>query len=717
MLGAGLLASFACAPIARAQAIAEEEMVDLGSLDGENSGAFGTNGDGSTVFGYAQLPDGTVRMVMWHNGTIRDITPDGALFFTNVLDRGGVRNFRMSRDGSTVTGYFVTAGAEHHAVIIRGDTVTEMTGAQQIVPRVVSGDGKIVGGTAIVAPGQVSAFYYDASGLHWLPSLERGLAGTPYVSGISRDGSVLVGSDVSGDQRAVRWVNGSIEDLGVLPDGINSRATDVSDDGNVVVGFSNVTFQPGAYQPRAFIWRDGQMTALGVLNNTGMAGNDQSAATAVSGDGTTVIGSARMANEAGQVASQGFVWRDGTMQHIGMVPTSHPQGSFATVSAVSYDGRAIAGQARSMAHPGGEAFRWYDGDITLLGTLGGDTSYSTDISDDGSMVVGVSANASGAWRAFIWRTAMQDYTNLLGSFGGLAEETELAMAVPRERLRRIERRGCTVREGGLCLGVAVHAARVGPDSPWGKPGERSVALSAGWRPHPLATFGATLVLADARLASPRSRMSDASAWSGWVRLADAARVAGPALEGWYARSHDTLALDRTAGIADVQPATGTARLRGESYGARLSYTMPLGEGWSLAPFAAIAQETVRRGPYDEQAADFPAQFDPVRQRSTRLSAGMGLTAPLGGGTLQLSGAVERDGGRAPVVLSGQSELPGAETFALPSSLERHRTRGRFLAGYAMPLGPVQVDLSLSAASPELGSRWLLGAGVGAGYSF
>ena len=62
-----------------AQEIPEEELFDLGTLGGQRSGAFQTDIDGDTVLGYALTEENRVRLVIWRNGTITDITPEGAL--------------------------------------------------------------------------------------------------------------------------------------------------------------------------------------------------------------------------------------------------------------------------------------------------------------------------------------------------------------------------------------------------------------------------------------------------------------------------------------------------------------------------------------------------------------------------------------------------------------------------------------------------------------
>lgn len=695
-----------------AQEIPEEELFDLGTLGGLQSGAFQTNADGNIVLGYAQTADNTVRMVVWRNGTITDITPDGALLALNAIDRGGTRNFVMSRDGSAVTGYYFDGGTV--AVVIRDSVVTRLTGADFLNPRVISNDGLVVAGDGGTFGEGRRAFYYDAGGLHWLPDLGRpsGFASTStLVTAINADGSVIVGTDANGPQRAVRWENGVIQDLGVLPDGITSASRDVSADGSVVVGFSNIEYSPGFILPEAFIWQDGVMTGLGFLNNTDEPGNNQSTATAVSGDGSTVIGSARWRNEAGTNLPQGFVWRDGGMQNIGVIPTNVFGGPFATLSAVSFDGHAIVGQARSMDYAM-EAFLWRDGEITLLGTLpGGFESYTTDISDDGSIVVGASRNAEGHWRAFIWRSVMQDFTNILSSFGGLAEETELAFSLPRQRLARLEKAGCTTGTKSFCFGLGGYGWRGSAPVGVPKPDEVGIILSAEVRPHRYVSLGANYDWADASTGLARIRADHSKAWSLAARISDHNQLDGPVLEAWYSRSSDQLVLERTAGIPDVEQALGRAKLRGKDYGAKVSWPFSISPRWQLSPSASLARVEFGREAFEEDAADFPADFDRLAWKATRIGAGARLAGSLSGVTFDLGAEVSHELDRGRLALSGRSDIPGAEQFQLESSLARHRTRGEVEAAAAIPFGPVSVVLATEAGTPEYGKNLNFGGSV------
>jgi probable HAF family extracellular repeat protein len=63
------------------------------------------------------------------------------------------------------------------------------------------------------------------------------------------------------------------------------------------------------------------------------------------------------------------------------------------------------------------AFRWQNGVMQDLGTLGGDRSYAYGVSADGSVVVGMAFNAAGQNRAFRWTQAgeMEDLNQTYAS--------------------------------------------------------------------------------------------------------------------------------------------------------------------------------------------------------------------------------------------------------------------------------------------------------------
>jgi probable HAF family extracellular repeat protein len=212
------------------------------------------------------------------------------------------------------------------------------------------------------------------------------------ISGISSDGSAVIGDDISlsGNSQAFRWTEGGgMVGLGDLAGGAHgSYAYDVSADGSVIVGWSGIDFET-----EAFRWTEGGgMVGLGSL-----PGGNISAAQGVSSDGSVVVGSSY---SAGGV--QAFRWTEGGgMVGLGRLPGAYSAGA----TSVSDDGSVVVGQSFSTSNV--EAFRWTEGGgMVGLGDLPGGAhgSYAYDVSAGGSVVVGTSYDDSpaGSGQAFRW---------------------------------------------------------------------------------------------------------------------------------------------------------------------------------------------------------------------------------------------------------------------------------------------------------------------------
>jgi probable HAF family extracellular repeat protein len=169
--------------------------------------------------------------------------------------------------------------------------------------------------------------------------------------------------------------------LGYLPGASSSSASAISADGSTIVGES---------RSEPFIWK----RATGMIGLGHPPGNWLTFASDVSADGSTVVGWG--INQAGYVNS--FVWTAATGMR-GLTWDSYP---YVYATGVSADGSTVVGF--SSGPESGEAFVWTaeSGMMGLGNFPGGRNSAATGISADGSIIVGNGVNDQGYYEAFIW---------------------------------------------------------------------------------------------------------------------------------------------------------------------------------------------------------------------------------------------------------------------------------------------------------------------------
>jgi probable HAF family extracellular repeat protein len=204
---------------------------------------------------------------------------------------------------------------------------------------------------------------------------------------VNKDGDVTGQSETaSGTLEAFLWHDGKMTNLGVLDPSV--RYSVGSDLNNIgwVVGTSDVLNGTAMH---GFVWRNGVMTDVGTL------GGRFSVADAVNDRGQVV---GRSETASGQWHA--FLWQDGTMTDLGLDNATD----------INNRGQLVGGTPIGSGFHG---YRWRNGVVTDLGAIAGDVSQAAAINEHGH-VVGGSATDSFVNHAFFYRDTMID----LGTLGG-----------------------------------------------------------------------------------------------------------------------------------------------------------------------------------------------------------------------------------------------------------------------------------------------------------
>lgn len=280
-----------------------------------------------------------------------------------------------------------------------------------IAPHDVSGDGRVVVGTATSGGGPDVAFFHtDTDQMR----LVNGLHSDEYLGlvALTLDGGMAVGSSWRPDQsyRAMYYLPQTGEFgwiLGEDSDALESRGIDVSGDARWILG----SRYPAPSGPEQAFVLDRNTGELHLFEHPT---DDQFgvAATAIAASAPVFVG--YLWSDAGPVA---FRWSLGAGPEELPSPEGYPPTSDAY--AVSADGSVVAG---IVYHPDGgvEAVRWVDGEPEPLGRLPGcSASRPSGVSGDGSVVVGECHDDQGNVIAFIWtpETGMRALRDVLVDAG------------------------------------------------------------------------------------------------------------------------------------------------------------------------------------------------------------------------------------------------------------------------------------------------------------
>lgn len=341
----------------------------------------GTSALGAEAFRWTEEDEGEGERVMRGLGSLNTATP---------LSRA----LAVSADGTTVVGE--TRASSGSLVAFRWTLANGMeeigSFSDPVFPAVatgVSANGSVVVGEDDGSP--ISGYRWTSGvGVQVIEDLPDGPAVLDWdIRAVSGDGRAIVGrARPSSDSvpQALRWSDaGGFEWIGAFPSGDGrSDGNATSRDGSVVVGGSRTDAQFQAFRQSA----GAGFESLGGVN---------AVATGVSDNGMVVVGEHFDQSVA-------FRWtEDDGMIPLGDLPGGNAQSE---ASAVSADGEVVVGTGWS--DDGIEAFRWASGAMVGLGDLPGGQfrSYAYDVSADGSTVVGESLSSGTSfafgYEAFRW---------------------------------------------------------------------------------------------------------------------------------------------------------------------------------------------------------------------------------------------------------------------------------------------------------------------------
>jgi len=216
----------------------------------------------------------------------------------------------------------------------------------------------------------------------------------------------------------------TVIDLGTLG-GSQSQANDINASGQVV-GVSLRSESVGGW--RAFLWQDGIMTDLGTL------GGDYSRAIGINDVGQIVGHS-----YTGDATDHGFLLTpedtDGNGASDRWFRDSNSDGKNDLM--LDLGPNTVANDVNNAGHVVGysgiygteRAFRWQNGVMTDLGTLGGSTSSATAINDAGQ-VAGTSFTSTGERAVFLWQGGVMYDIGALGEATDINQSGQVAVTGP-----------------------------------------------------------------------------------------------------------------------------------------------------------------------------------------------------------------------------------------------------------------------------------------------
>jgi len=562
----------------------------------------------------------------------------------------------ISGDGKVVYGSS-GSGSSERIFMYKNGVISDMgsLGGNYIEVHGISYDGSIAVGMATDGSGNTKGFKI-------VNGVMTAISDYVLSGGISNDGLVVAGSRNSGSgsyQQAIKVESGVVTSLGNFG-GNNSYASAVSGDGKVIIG----TADNISNNPRGFKYANGSMINLGTL------GGLWSEANAVSYDGSIIVGHSDRANST----TGAFKYTNGVMTDIGTLG-----GPSASANAISQNGLVIVGESSTSIATANtpHAFKYADGVMTDLGTLGGSTSVATGVSANGLVIVGWSNTTGDAeTHAFIYNnSAMIDVPSWMNSVTGAYTVNSISLNLVSSFLEGAHHRALMdydhmlnkssvwvtgdFSSGGGSTGNTGRSGEVGFSTKLGRNCEGGLAIGTGSQNQDLTNQGYTDVSGQYLLAEIDYK-SNSVIFSGLVAYGD-----------WNAdiyRGYNVGgSLDYSSGATSVK--TLTLRLRADSTGIKLNNKL------MLSPYVSFNFTNSKTAAYTEQGGSLPAYFDKSSQTISEGRLGAALKMPVTRDALFiLSAELIQRLDNTSTTISG-SDVSGVIPFSI-SSGSQDKTRAR-----------------------------------------
>lgn len=195
--------------------------------------------------------------------------------------------------------------------------------------------------------------------------------------------------------------------LGTLPGGHESQATDINDRGQVSGFASNAIPDPfsllgwGA-QTRSFTWQDGVTRDIGTLGGPDALMSVSNQLSEMTGQSYTDS----TPNPATAIPTlDPFLWADGRMQEVGSLGGTVGSGNWLN------DSGQVAGFSDLAGDQSFHPFLWNGARMMDLGTLGGDFGMANSVNNAGAVVGWATTAGDTTAHAFLWKNgAISDLT-------------------------------------------------------------------------------------------------------------------------------------------------------------------------------------------------------------------------------------------------------------------------------------------------------------------